>query len=358
MLSPTLFSPSSSLQSATPNQQHERLSVLAKMHKVRQQQVQRQRGYPLKRLPQVSRSPEEPEEAQKARVGKGVKGQTLQWIQKLQRDWSEARYRRPYGRVVWHYNRLVIAKDFSHVTNQGQRAGVDRDALPDYSDLFPRRRRQSDEKIADPDGWPLDEKRRDLIIEKFENVPPYESQRQLRLLAPTVRVRQSYDIYEPSLRPLSHIASIRSLPAYRALYPELLQDEIYLDSDLAELYQQLEGRQIRVVDMKIEHGENAVLECTLRPLTLDADAGHFGYVAVSYTWQEEERYWYEPTNFKIVPIRINGHILPVASRIAYMLKSLYQAGINADNPSCHRSTDSCLARYQDSMDRCALHQPA
>ncbi|RSL74110.1 hypothetical protein CEP53_000497 [Fusarium sp. AF-6] len=46
------------------------------------------------------------------------------------------------------------------------------------------------------------------------------------------------------------------------------------------------------------------------------------YTAVSYTWKEEDFYWYDAMDTKLLEIRLNGVRLSAASKLAFMIKTL------------------------------------
>ncbi|KAK5121558.1 hypothetical protein LTR85_004730 [Meristemomyces frigidus] len=53
------------------------------------------------------------------------------------------------------------------------------------------------------------------------------------------------------------------------------------------------------------------------------------YTAVSYTWKEPDHYWYDVSTEKFAVFEVNSRLLPVAGKLAYVLKALYQLGVRS-----------------------------
>lgn len=93
---------------------------------------------------------------------------------------------------------------------------------------------------------------------------------------------------------------------------------------LEEIYAPLEKGHIRLLHISVDvEGE---LNCHLRHTELNGNSLP-SYTAISYTWKEDEWYWYGPLASKTTPIHIDGVWLPLASKIVHILKAVYEVGV-------------------------------
>ncbi|RSL44959.1 hypothetical protein CEP54_014478 [Fusarium duplospermum] len=88
-----------------------------------------------------------------------------------------------------------------------------------------------------------------------------------------------------------------------------------------EMYSDLAPGQVRLLHLSSSstNAETPYLEFTLTSHYLrDVPT----YTAVSYTWKEEDFYWYDAMDTKLLEIRLNGARLSAASKLAFMIKTL------------------------------------
>ncbi|RSL91449.1 hypothetical protein CDV31_015466 [Fusarium ambrosium] len=88
-----------------------------------------------------------------------------------------------------------------------------------------------------------------------------------------------------------------------------------------EMYSDLAPGQVRLLHLS-SSSTDAETPCLDFTLTSHSLRDVPPYTAVSYTWKEEDFYWYDAMDTKLLEIRLNGVRLSAASKLAFMIKTL------------------------------------
>ncbi|RSM04055.1 hypothetical protein CEP52_007006 [Fusarium oligoseptatum] len=88
-----------------------------------------------------------------------------------------------------------------------------------------------------------------------------------------------------------------------------------------EMYSDLAPGQVRLLRLS-SSSTDAETPCLDFTLTSHSLRDVPPYTAVSYTWKEEDFYWYDAMDTKLLEIRLNGVRLSAASKLSFMIKTL------------------------------------